>query len=76
MTAARVRRIAEEIAVARCKVMPEADATTVARRALEEAEAIENVLGPTTKPRNSTAPQAIDLRQRKALMLLRRHGIK
>lgn len=74
MSAARIRRMAEEIAIARCKAAPEADAATIARRALEEAEIIASVIAGRERAASGDA-EIVSLRRTKAARLLRRHGI-
>lgn len=74
MTAARVRRIAEEIAVARCKAAPEVDARAVALRALEDAQQIEATLYAAEECAD-TPPKVDDITMTRARRALRRKGI-
>jgi hypothetical protein len=74
MTAARVRRIAEEIAVARCKAAPDVDARAVALRALEDAQQIEATL--YAADACADTPRKVDeLTMARARKTLRRKGI-
>lgn len=71
MTAARVRRMAEEIAIARCKSLPEADAASVARRALEEAQAIAAILSAAPEEQIATPPDIVTMDEARAERLAR-----